>query len=370
MADERLDAADNANDAIQDRVIRHMVYLERYKASEVKRIIKVLDTTIIPDLETQIQKRVEAISASPFKGSKAKLAQLEGLKKALERLSDKMSATLKKELSRDLDELALQEAQWQIDSIEDALTTELNMSMPAPALISGLADKFPFAGYTLDDWFKSLSKSQQGNLTKAIQQSIIEGETVSQTMQRVRGTRATGYTDGVLSTTRRQAEAIVRSSVNHVTNQARFKMFSLNKDLFSGLKWTATLDGRTTLICATLDGKVFPVDKGQRPPAHVNCRSTMTPILKSAKELGLKNIPETTRASMNGQVPGNITYQEWLKKQPRAFQESVLGKTKAKLFNEGNLKLEKFSSAKLKPLTLEQLKKTEKSGFKRAKIDV
>jgi hypothetical protein len=96
----------------------------------------------------------------------------------------------------------------------------------------------------------------------------------------------------------------------------------------------------------------------------------MTPILKSAKEVGLKRIPETTRASMNGQVPGNITYQEWLKKQPISLQEDVLGKTKAKLFREGGLKLEKFSSANLKPLTLAELHVTEKSSFKRAKIDI
>lgn len=360
----------NANDAVQDRVIRHMIFLERYKASEVKRIMKVLDTDIIPDLEIQIQKRIESISASPFRGSRTKLAQLESLKKMLKKLSDKMAVILKKELSRDLDEFAIKEAQWQIDSINDALNVELNMSLPAPVILAGLADKNPFVGFTLEEWFDTLSKAQQKNLTREIQRSIVEGEPVAKTMQRIRGTRALQYTDGVLQTTRRQAEAIVRSSVNHVTNQARLKMFSLNKDIIAGLKWTATLDSRTTLICATLDGKIFPVDKGQRPPAHVNCRSTMTPILKSAKELGLKNIPATTRASINGQVPGETTYEQWLKKQPLSIQEDVLGKTKAKLFRDGGLALEKFSSANLKPLTLVELYKTEKSSFKRAKIEV
>ena len=36
-----------------------------------------------------------------------------------------------------------------------------------------------------------------------------------------------------------------------------------------------------------------------------------------------------TRASMNGQVPGNLTYNAWLRRQPRAFIDEVLGPTKA-----------------------------------------
>lgn len=357
-----------ANEELQDRVISHMIYLERYKASEVRRILRILDNDIIPDIEAQIESRLKVLADTTQPSRRLK--QLESLKALLTKVSDKMSASLYKEFVKDLTEFAAHEVSWQIEAMQKSLKVPLDFSFPAPALLAGLADKNPFAGFTLTEWFETLSKAQQTNLTREIQKSIVEGEPVAKTMQRVRGTRAMQYTDGVLNTTRRQAEAIVRSTVNHVTNQARQKLFAANKDIISGLKWTSTLDSRTSLICATLDGRVFPVDKGQRPPAHVNCRSTMTPVLKSAKELGLKNIPATTRASIDGQVPGDITYAQWLKKQSFAVQADVLGKTKAKLFSEGNLALEKFSSANLKPLTLQELKLAEKSSFKKANINV
>lgn len=40
----------SVNEEIQDRTIRHLVFLERYKTSEVRRIRKILDEEIIPGI--------------------------------------------------------------------------------------------------------------------------------------------------------------------------------------------------------------------------------------------------------------------------------------------------------------------------------
>lgn len=76
-----------------------------------------------------------------------------------------------------------------------------------------------------------------------------------------------------------------------------------------------------------------------------------------------KELTESTRASMDGQVPESMTYQEWLKKQPQDVVEEVLGKTKAKLFNEGGLTLDRFVDFKGDIYTLAELKKHEASAF-------
>jgi hypothetical protein len=53
-------------------------------------------------------------------------------------------------------------------------------------------------------------------------------------------------------------------------------------------------------------------------------------------------------------VPSTTTYDAWLRKQPQAFQEDVLGKSKAQLFRDG-LTLDKFVDEKGKSYTLAEL---------------
>lgn len=125
-----------------------------------------------------------------------------------------------------------------------------------------------------------------------------------------------------------------------------------------------------TPICQSRDGKVYPVDSGPRPPAHIRCRSTTAPVLKSWKELGLaeRDIPPGTRASMDGQVPEAETYQTWLKKKSPAFQDDVLGPTRGKLFREG-MSLDRFVDQSGKEYTLKQLRSKDATLFRKAGID-
>lgn len=66
-----------------------------------------------------------------------------------------------------------------------------------------------------------------------------------------------------------------------------------------------------------------------------NCRSTTVPVI-NYKELGFDPPPSVTkgkRASMDGPVPANETYGEWLAKQPRTTQVDALGPGKVAYFN-------------------------------------
>jgi len=61
------------------------------------------------------------------------------------------------------------------------------------------------------------------------------------------------------------------------------------------------------------------------------------PVLKSFRELGLDidEIPEGTRASMDGQVPESLSYSKWLKGQDEKIQNDVLGINRANMFRAG-----------------------------------
>jgi hypothetical protein len=76
------------------------------------------------------------------------------------------------------------------------------------------------------------------------------------------------------------------------------------------------------------------------------------------------------RSAENGPVDANLTYYEWLKTQPAAFQDEALGKTRGQLMRDGGLSAERFGRLNLgrdfRPMTLDEMRKKEPAAFKRA----
>jgi hypothetical protein len=97
-----------------------------------------------------------------------------------------------------------------------------------------------------------------------------------------------------------------------------------------------------------------------------NCRSVSVPVLKSWRELGLKDPSPATRASMDGAVPAEMNYAEWLAKQPMERVEEILGPIRARLYKKGGLKLAQFSNNKGELYTLDELRKLDAAAFAKA----
>jgi hypothetical protein len=91
-------------------------------------------------------------------------------------------------------------------------------------------------------------------------------------------------------------------------------------------------------------------------------------VTKSFRDLGidLDEVAEGTRASMDGQVPADLTYGGWLAKQPAAVQDDILGATKGKLFRDGGLTVNRFVDRVGREYTLDELKRRERGAFRKA----
>ena len=140
--------------------------------------------------------------------------------------------------------------------------------------------------------------------------------------------------------------AVTRTAMNHASNVARREFARQNKSIIGRERWVSTLDGRTSAQCRSLDGRTFELGKGPRPPAHINCRSTMIPVLKG--RLAELDKGGTRRDNTTGtEVPAGQSYYAWLKKQPVAFQDSVLGTTKGAIFRQPNMTISKFRMLEL-----------------------
>lgn len=100
----------------------------------------------------------------------------------------------------------------------------------------------------------------------------------------------------------------------------------------------ASACGQPTGLIDITPSDVGPMQgDGPVPPLHFNCRCVRIPVVKSWRDLGfdIDEVPEGTRASMDGQVPETQTYGAWLKTQPASVQDEALGPKRAELFRGG-----------------------------------
>ena len=226
-------------------------------------------------------------------------------------------------------------------------------------------------GEVLEKAFRGVAVDQAERFSQVVRNGLLTGETTPSIAKRLIGNlqfgeeaktvrqlvAAGGQATAVADN---QVMALVRTSINQVANSASQQVYEANQDITKKYRYVATLDSRTSRICAALDGREFEYGKGPMPPQHFNCRSTTVPIIDP------DILPPSTiakRASADGPVPINTSYGQWLKDQPLKTQQDVLGASKVPYFNRLVDKYgAKDAMAKLvrddgSELTLEQLRK-------------
>ncbi|CTQ45750.1 minor capsid protein [Roseibium aggregatum] len=365
---------ETANERIENSAIRHAIFLERYKTGTVRRIIELLGE-VDADIVSQIRRLEESYTRR----------RLEAVLNSIREINAKAYRELAARLGEELEEFATGEADFALGKLSEGLPTELRtvIEFASPAteiLFVSAENKFGNAliqGRELSSWFDQIADADFGRFQQALRLGFVEGESIDKMVRRITGTRPLNFKDGAREVSRRQVRALVRTAINTASTNAREEVYKANEPLIKGVRWVSTLDGRTSAICKARDGKLYSFDKGPRPPAHFNCRSTTTPVLKSWRELGfdkdepargvrpfirdtrkLKDIPKSARDQLVGRVRADETYETWLRKQPKGFQEEVLGPTKARLFRQGRLTLDKFvDEGTTREYTLQELRR-------------
>lgn len=346
------------NDDILDRLISHQIWTQRFSTSTVRKIVALLNR-----LDSRIVERLAGAGLTEL----SRLRQ-EQLLDAIRTIVAGSYGEAMGALTSELSDFAKYEAEFQGRLLAGSLPSQIETVRPGAAQIVAATKARPFQGRLLREWGKDIEESAFRRVRDTIRMGIVEGRTTDQIVRDIRGTRAAKYADGILQRNRRDVESVVRTAVNHTANIARQEVYAANADLIKGVRWVSTLDARTTTVCASRDGTVYPVDSGPRPPAHFGCRSTTAPITKSWREMGfdIDDLPAGTRASMTGQVSAATTYQDWLKRQPVDIQEDVLGVAKAKLFRDGGMSIDRFVDRNGAELTLDDLRRKDGAAFERA----
>tara|TARA_R100001143_G_scaffold62940_1_gene67667 strand:+ start:2386 stop:3240 length:855 start_codon:yes stop_codon:yes gene_type:complete len=257
------------------------------------------------------------------------------------------------------DEIAGAEARIQLQMFKDAIPLEISLTSPPPTLLRQISTNLPFEGRILRQWFRDTGDVFLNEAMRHINIGLVEGESVDQMIERIIGRRGfSGVMDRKFVS---HVESIVRTGVIHTSAQARQLVAEENDDVIKGVQWVATLDDRTCPICGSLDGQVFDIKEGPRPPAHIRCRCTIVYITKSFRELGLDRdeLPLSTRASMDGQVPQSLTYPKWLKQQSARVQDEALGPTRGRLFRQGKVTIDRFVDDQRQVISVKELLQSE-----------
>lgn len=321
-----------------DALTRHQLFLQRLAGG---------NWALIRTLLEAVADRVARLAL----GTEFQARRYEGLRADIAALYAAFGERADARLLPKLIEFAEYEAGFTLRLLEGAATVQIAGVQLEGLTASVLAAPVRMAGgqtLTLRGMFATFGGQAAQQISDRILQGQIAGEPVADL--------AAAVADLAKHRTMRQAEAIVRTATNHVGNQARAEVYRANADIIREEQIVATLDGRTTPVCRSRDGERYPVGQGPVPPLHYNCRTVRVPVLDSRfAALGR----DRTRASMDGPVSAGLSYGDWLTRQPKAFQNEVLGPGRAAIFRAGKLPLSKFVDSSGRELTLQQLQALE-----------
>lgn len=387
-----------ALEKLMDEYIRHQTYLIRYSNGLSREAADLLATT-----ESKLNELVlvysDRLSGQPLRSRNAQeiLKSFENAVRAARGIAwDEIDELINNQMV----ELAKEEAKYNIIAIDDALPVVLNLSVPSVTQVTQIALAQPFQGRVLGDWLARTKNFDAERIVRKTKTAILDGLTPTEVARSIVGTSRMRFRDGEARKAFRDMESVILTVTNGINNEVRSTVYEQNSDIIKMERFMATLDSRTTLTCMAAESKdvglgpgIYRLGEGPKPPLHFRCRSLRVAIFRPedlisrpfnpttekmivkefAKANNLKKV--TSRADLPrgyktkfdefarkrkreliGQTPGSTTYQQFLKKQSREFQDEVLGPTRAQLFRDGELTLDRFVARDGDVLTLDELR--------------
>lgn len=314
---------DNINDILLNEFTKHTVNLSRVDGHYDRIIIKYMRA-----LRKDIIEQIKRIDPTEVNASTYRLIRL---KRLLEQVNESIKSSYRNfrgEIKSELIDLSSLESEFVGKTINAAINAELvTVGMPRSA-VRKIVNTSLIQGSTVSEWMATFSRNTQKRIQDQMRMGVLAGETVQDLVVRIRGRSIPGkrgeYVGGVINTSTNEARAFVRTAANTLSNKVREQVFEDNSDLIKGMQALVTLDLRTSDICKSRSGMAWDLDGNPLPgtnttipypgppPWHWNCRSTLIPVLKSLEELGARTkvkVPQSSQASMDGQVSGDLNYE-------------------------------------------------------------
>lgn len=263
------------------------------------------------------------------------------------------------------------------DAGQDVIGATMTSTAEALAAVTGAGAVAVGTGLTLDvtkAWFESstvdgllvndflgkLQASARDRIISAGRRAMIEGKGIQAAAKMIQDEGIEGSVPGL--------EGLARTFCLSASNYARDEIVKQKfSDVVQGWRRLAVLDGRTCVVCGSMDGKQYGLnDPKPSLPSHWRCRCLYLPVTVTWRSLGIdidefeggdqttvKHSAKTVhhrdgststkfKVKEVGHVPAGTTYEGWLRRQldeDPAFVRQVLGNTRFELFKAGKLRL-------------------------------
>jgi len=333
----------SANGYLIETLTRHQIFLQRYGGG------------VINDLEPILEQMSRDIRSRLLAGpTEFQFIRLQRLLAELDEVVQGAGGQYGEQLRLQLEDFVEYESGFVSRAMSEVVNVELNAPPPnqlAAAVTNTAATILQGdqqVSMTVPDLVRQFTQAKSQQVTQIVRGGYIEGATLQDIVRRV--------TDVTDKAARRQAAAMVRTSVNHMGTVARQETYRQNQDVLEKLQRVGTIDGRTSFQCMANDGREYPLNTTDLPPYHFACRTVMVPIVKSEFSLFRGGYE---RATKDGPISARTTYNSWLKRQPKEFQNEVLGPERAELFRGGEVSLDAFVDEAGRTLTLAELRARE-----------
>jgi SPP1 gp7 family putative phage head morphogenesis protein len=336
---------------LQDAIIKHALDLQRLSAHDEAQAVEIL---------RQLEAELRALLAGTTL-SEAGKAQINAI------LADADKAIAEHYVGAaaavDVHGLVLVVADNTARAIAGVLPA---VASPTAERLASLAKSVLIEGSPAADWGAKQSEDTAFRFAGVVRQGVVNGQTNEQIVARVAGR------EGFMEVSKRNARTLVHSSVMTAANTARLAVYRKNMHSMDGVRWLATLDTHTCIICMALDGVAWDFDRNPiksntldwngGPPAHMGCRCVLSPLPnRSAMDeifpgMGAEIDALGGRASALGPTGSDTSMAGFISRLSPAQQDDMLGKGRADLFRAGDITLRDLVSGQGRPLSLEELK--------------
>lgn len=391
-----------SNEQMYDAALRHQTYVLRYSSGLRNKINDLLDDTeedVAEKILAKLSDQENVVTSSDW----TRLRKLSEIIFQIRGDAWKSAGSL---LETESSLFADHESNFYTYLITSVSPVIIDTVSPHPETLRSIVEDRPFEGKLLSSWVKDLQQSDINRITKTINSGVVQGRSAKQISRDILGTIAAKGKDGIVQRSRNSVDMLARTAIQHVSNNTRREISIANADTLQRDEYVATLDGRTTLRCRALDGKLFKPGEGPHPPLHPGCRSTR--VMYISQDIGTRpskpvterlllkeyaeennlgkvtsrdDLPFGTKGAFDewsrrrirqivGPVPARTNYNDWLKTQSEDFQLDTLGKTKFELFKKGDLSLDRFVDSDGTSLTLKEIAQRDAEAFRKAGLDV
>ena len=225
---------------LMQQLIANAVDVARLDAGERGKILAMLD---------RLEKDLTALMGSRVLSEMGKQST-QALLKEVTALIQETYTEVQLDIAATLEGLAPVSSDATAQALENVLNITIGKgARPSAGYLETLASDVLIDGSPSAKWWSRQAGDVAFRFAAELRKGLVAGETNQQIIARIVGTKDV---PGIMPIARKNAAALVQTSVATVANESKLAMYRKNADIIKGVEYLATLDGHTCFVAGTL----------------------------------------------------------------------------------------------------------------------